>query len=124
MKTRKNLTAPPGVPAACVALSLAVAGLAFASAPAHAAEVAPTASEVEAARRCAIDTRLAGDAFGDVRDSVRAGSNARAEALLSVAEDALLDARASCRGNAEVSAQLERLAGEAEGLRRSLGGSR
>ncbi|MFN2376187.1 MAG: hypothetical protein ABR538_06600 [Candidatus Binatia bacterium] len=120
----KTLTVLPDAPAAVLALVLAAAGLAFASLPAQAAEVAPTAGEVEAARRCAIDTRLAGDAFGSVRDSVRAGGGARAEALLSVAEDALLDARASCRDNAEVSAQLERLAGEAEGLRRSLGASR
>jgi len=89
-----------------------------------AAEEAPTVEDLADARRCAAETRVAGHAFVEVRDSVRAGGTTRAASLLSVAEDALVDARSACRGNAEVSAQLELLAGEAERLRSSLGSTR
>lgn len=89
----------------------------------YAAEEAPSARDVEQARRCAAETRIAGRAFSEVRDSVRAGGTTRAEALLTVAENALRDARAACVGNEEVSAQLELLTGEAAGLRQSLGSS-
>ena len=102
--------------AAVLALSF-FAGTVF---PAHASEEVPTTQDMEAARRCAADTRVAGYAFREVRDSVRAGGTTRAEALLTAAEDALMSARSSCRENAEVSAQLDALAGDAEGLRRSL----
>jgi hypothetical protein len=109
---------------AMFAVLMAWSSLAGVPASAIAAEEAPTANDVEEARRCAAETRVAGHAFAEVRDSVRAGGTTRAEALLTVAEDALLDARSACRGNAEVSAQLELLGGEAEGLRRSLGSAR
>lgn len=89
-----------------------------------AAEEAPSIADVEAARRCAAQTRVAGHAFAEVRDSVNAGGTTRAEALLTEAEDALKDARAACAGDADVSAQLELLANEAASLRRSLPSSR
>lgn len=95
-----------------------------ASAPAPASEDAPTIADVEAARRCATGTRLAGHAFSEVRDSVNAGGTTRAEALLTVAEDALRDARSACAGDVDVSAQLELLSNEAASLRRSLPASR
>jgi hypothetical protein len=88
-----------------------------------AAQAGPTVEDVEAARRCATETRVAGYAFKEVRDSVRAGGTTRAQSLLSVAEDALRDARAACASDPDVSAQLDALAGEASGLRRSLGAS-
>ncbi|MFN2426473.1 MAG: hypothetical protein ABR587_08515 [Candidatus Binatia bacterium] len=99
---------------AALSLLLAPAVVAFAS------EDAPTVDDLAQARRCAAETRVAGHAFREVRDSVRAGGTTRAESLLSVAEDALLDARSACRDNTEISAQLELLAGEAEALRRVL----
>ena len=116
---RKSLHSFPVVFASLLAC-LPMVGVA---AVAMAAEVPPTAVEVEDARRCAAETRVAGHAFSEVRDSVQAGGTTRAEALLSVAENALLDARSACRGNAEISAQLETLSGEAEALRRALGSS-
>jgi len=112
---KKSLVAAPAAFALFLGL-LPVAGVTSALA----AGDEPTVEDVENARRCATETRDAGHAFSDVRDSVRAGGTARAVSLLSVAENALLDARSACRGNAEVSAQLELLAGEAEALRRSL----
>ena len=116
---KKSLLAAPAAFALLLG-SLPVTGSTFALA----AGDEPTVEDVEDARRCAAETRAAGHAFGNVRDSVRAGGTARAESLLSVAENALLDARSACRGNPEVSAQLELLSGEAEGLRRSLGSTR
>lgn len=85
-----------------------------------AAEPVPTSQDVENARRCAADTRAAGYAFREVRDSVRAGGTTRAQALLTAADDALMGARSSCRDNPEVTADLEILAAEAEELRRAL----
>jgi hypothetical protein len=102
---------------------LAAAAL-FATIPtARAEDPAPTEADVRAAERCAAETRAAGRAFADVRDNVRNEGGARAGELLTAAEDALLDARSACRGNAEISASLEELAGEAESLRRSLSGN-
>lgn len=95
-----------------------------ASSPARASEDEPSIADVEAARRCAAQTRVAGHAFSEVRDSVNAGGTTRAEALLAVAEDALRDARSACAGDMDVSAQLELLANEAAALRRSLPASR
>lgn len=91
---------------------------------ARAAEEAPSIADVEAARRCAAQTRVAGHAFAEVRDSVNAGGTTRAEALLTEAEAALAQARRACAGDADVSAQLEQLANEAASLRRSLPSSR
>ena len=106
--------------------TLAAAALAvLASAPAtFAAEEAPSIQQVEDARRCAAQTRVAGHAFAEVRDSVRAGGTTRAEALLTAADDALRDARAACAGDQDVTAQLELLENEAAALRRSLPSSR
>jgi hypothetical protein len=113
---KKSLLVLP--PAFALVLGLLPVGMTSA----YAAHDGPTVEEVEDARRCAAETRVAGHAFSEVRDSVRAGGTTRAQSLLTVAEDALLDARSACRGNSEISAQLELLSGEAEGLRRSLGG--
>lgn len=104
------------------AFALATASVSLlAQAPSSAAaEEAPTIQQVEDARRCASQTRLAGHAFAEVRDSVRAGGTTRAEALLTVADDALRDARAACAADQDVTAQLELLQNEAAALRRSL----
>lgn len=101
---------------------LAAALVAVAAVPASglAAGEEATSQDVEAARRCAVETRAAGYAFGEVRDSVRAGGTTRAQALLAAAEDSLHSARSACRDNAEVSLDLEVLAAEAAGLRQSL----
>lgn len=88
-----------------------------------AAEVEPTVADIENARRCAAETRVVGYAFQEVRDNVRAGGTTRAQALLSIAEDALQSARSACREDPEVTAHLELLAVEADGLRRSLEGA-
>lgn len=109
MNTMKKLQ-----PAFLSALVLLTGAVSFAS------EAEPTATEVEAARRCAIATKEAGRSFGAVRDNLQVGGGSRAEELLSVAENALLDARSACRDNAEITASLEDLAGEAERIRRSL----
>ena len=114
-KPIRPVLAAPAIFVAC----LATVGFA---ASVLAAEPAPSARDVENARRCAAATRSAGHAFGEVRDSVRAGGTTRAEALLTQADDALAEARVACAGNAEVSTQLDLLAGESQGLRRSLGG--
>jgi hypothetical protein len=98
--------------------SLAV--LVLGSWPTMAAEEMPTVRDLENARRCAAETRAAGHAFAEVRDSVRGGGTTRAEALLAVAEAALREARSACAADADVTAQLELLAHEAAGLRRSL----
>ncbi len=103
------------------AVSLTVLLAVVAVAPSgSAAEAEPSVADIENARRCAAETRVVGYAFTEVRDSVRAGGTARAEALLSIAEDALRSARSACQDDPEVTAQLELLAVEADGLRRSL----
>lgn len=101
-----------------VAATLAAVALVPASGLAAGEEA--TSQDVEAARRCAVETRAAGYAFGEVRDSVRAGGTTRAQALLTAAEDSLQNARSACRGNPDVSSDLEVLAGEVAGLRQSL----
>lgn len=104
---------------AAVSLVGLLAGPSLAPAVA-ASEPQPTVEDIESARRCAAETRLVGYAFNEVRDSVRAGGTARAQALLAIAEDALASARSACRDDPEVTAHLEMLAVEAEGLRHSL----
>lgn len=98
-------TAVVGIGGACLAVTV------------FAAEPAPSAQDVEDARRCASATRAAGQAFGEVRDSVQAGGTTRAEALLTAAEASLAEARAACAGNAEVSADLGLLARDTDALR-------
>lgn len=112
----------PANPALVLAVATALLSTAIPAA-AQNGYAAPTTEDVEDARRCAAETRVAGYAFREVRDSVRAGGTSRALALLSIADDALADARMSCRGNAEVSAQLDLLGSESDGLRRALGGA-
>ena len=114
-----NHAPPVSARFAAVAMTAALAILA-AVRPALANEDAPTATQVEQARRCAAETRAAGRAFAEVRDSVKAGGTTRAATLLDEADESLRQARAACRSDEDVSAQLELLAGEADGLRRSL----
>jgi hypothetical protein len=116
MKTMKSS------PSSLVGLATVVAwiGSACLAVTVFAAEPVPSVQDVEDARRCASATRVAGHAFGEVRDSVQAGGTTRAEALLTAAEESLAEARSACAGNAEVSADLELLARQTEGLRGAL----
>ena len=114
----------PASTALSLLIACAVAAATGSAASTWASEEDPTPQDVEQARRCAAETRVAGHAFNEVRDSVRAGGTTRAVALLSVAEDSLLAARSACRNNPEVSSQLEILSGEVEGLRRALATAR
>lgn len=104
---------------AIVALAAASACV-FAYVAAAAAEQSPSIQQVEEARRCASKTKTAGQAFAEVRDSVRAGGTTQTESLLDEADVALKQARAACAADQYVSAQLGLLADEAAALRRSL----
>lgn len=104
----------PGLPA-LVLLTLFVPATAAFAQPED-----PTAQQVSQARRCAADTRIVSRAFGDVRDSVKAGEKKRGKTQLAAADSALATARSSCATIPDVSEVLDMLAGEAEALRRAL----
>lgn len=102
--------------------ALVAAGLAAAT-PASSAEETVTTQQVEAARRCAIETRVASRAFGDVSASVQAGASSRTTALLATAEESLASARRACAGDPDVLVDLDLLERDVQALRRSLGTS-
>lgn len=104
--------------------TVAFAAALAAATTAVAAEETVTTQQVEAARRCAIETRVASRAFGDVNDSVRAGGGSRTTALLATAEEALASARRACAGDEDVLVQLDLLERDVQDLRRSLASSR
>lgn len=111
----------PGRQASIFVAAMA-AGLAFA-ASVFAAQETVTTQQVEAARRCAIETRVASRAFGDVSASVQAGVSSRTTALLATAEEALASAQRACAGDPDVLVDLDLLERDVQGLRRSLGAS-
>lgn len=80
-------------------------------------------SQVQAAKACAVEAATVRDAYRVLSNHLRVrGDVARAEVLLSEAEDALARARSQCRDDAEALRSFEQLATDSAVIRRALAG--